>query len=533
VDIICGICNKNFKNSSGLGRHTKLTHNLSSKEYYDKYMKKENEGKCLICGKETTFRSFGVGYLEYCSTKCVNLNPKTQEKIKKTYKERTGYTHTMYNPNSIKIRENTCLEKYGEKHPMQANKVKEKIKKTCLEKYGVEHSFQSENNREKSKKTCLERYGVTNVSLNNIIKEKIRKSNVESHKDFFIKNLLPENYEIINYEETGNIELKCDKGHVFKCQKQLVLKRIKANHVVCTVCQPLNSFENSTSKYEKELLKFIEENYNGTILQNTKEILNNLELDIYLPELKLAFEFNGLYWHSELYREKNYHLNKTKRCLNKEIQLIHVYEDDWLYKNEIVKSRVLNLLGKTERKIYARKCTINEVDNKTIKTFLEENHIQGYVSSDKNIGLFIENELVSLMTFGKGRFHNKNTELLRFCNKLNTNVVGGASKIFKYYVSNYKNNIISYADRSWSNGNLYRQLGFNFVKETPVNFSYISNGIRLNRFKYRKSELIKQGYDKNRTEHDIMQEKGLYRIYDSGNLKYEYIINTDNTIGGL
>jgi len=89
--ITCEICKKQFKNNSGLGRHISLTHNMSSKEYYDMYMKKENEGKCKICNEETSFRNWSVGYLEYCSTKCVNLDEDIKKKSKETYFKKHGY----------------------------------------------------------------------------------------------------------------------------------------------------------------------------------------------------------------------------------------------------------------------------------------------------------------------------------------------------------------------------------------------------------------------------------------------------------
>jgi len=255
-------------------------------------------------------------------------------------------------------------------------------------------------------------------------------------------------------------------------------------------------------------------------------------LDIYLPELKLAFEFNGLWWHNELYKDKNYHLNKTEECEKLGIQLIHIWEDDWIYKQDIVKSIIINKLNKTPNKIFARKTIIKEInDNKLIREFLDKNHIQGFVGSKVKLGLFFENELVSLMTFGNRRvaMGKKTTnideyELLRFCNKLNTNVIGGASKLFKYFINNYKpKEITTYADRSISQGKLYETLGFISQGKTEPNYYYINNKIRQHRFNFRKDVLVKQGYDANKTEHDIMLERKIFRIYDSGNLKYSFL----------
>ena len=284
------------------------------------------------------------------------------------------------------------------------------------------------------------------------------------------------------------------------------------------------------SKSEKELFDFIKENYDGEVIENSRAIISPLEVDVYLPDLKLAFEFNDLYWHNELYVDKDYHLNKTKLCEEKGIHLIHIYEDDWLFKNDIVKSRILNLLGKTERKIYGRQCEIKYVSSKDSKEFLINNHIQGNVNSKVKLGLYYKEELVSLMTFGNLRKNLGSTskensyELLRFCNKINSNVIGGANKLYNYFLSNTNPlQILSYADRSWTSmtkESLYDKLGFKLVGETIPNYYYVKHNCRENRFNYRKDVLVKEGYDLNKTEREIMFDRGYNRIYDSGSLKY-------------
>ena len=306
----------------------------------------------------------------------------------------------------------------------------------------------------------------------------------------------------------------CKKN--FEIDTQNFRNRIKYNTILCTNCNIIGSYTNSG--FELELKQFINLYNNG--LYGDRNIIKPYELDIYLPDLKLAIEFNGVYWHNELYKDKNYHLNKTELCSKQGIQLIHIYEDDWLYKQEIVKSMILNKLGKTVNKIFALKCEIKEMtDNKLIRQFLETNHIQGFVGSKIKIGLFYDNELVSLMIFNKKSISEY--ELLRFCNKLNTNVVGGASKLFNYFINNYNpTEITTSDDRGFSQVNLYETLGFKFVGKTKPNYYYVIDGIRQNRFNYRKNILIKQGFDLNKTEHEIMLERKIYRIYDSGNFKY-------------
>jgi len=288
--------------------------------------------------------------------------------------------------------------------------------------------------------------------------------------------------------------------------------------------------EISTSSYELELQNFIKSLNIDYIFQDRK-ILNGQELDIFIPSKKVAIEFNGLYWHSELKKDKKYHLLKTIECEKQNIQLIHIFEDEWINKQDIVKSRLLNILGKTENIIYARKCKVQEINKDVAKIFLNTNHLQGFVSSLYYYGLFYQNELVSIMTFGNLRKNlgqrqteENSFELLRFCNKLNTTVIGGASKLLQTFIRiNKPKNIKTYADRRWSIGNLYENMGFVFSHNSTINYFYIMGQNRKNRFNFRKDILIKEyGCTKEDTEHNFCFNQGWYRIYDCGTKVYKY-----------
>ena len=284
----------------------------------------------------------------------------------------------------------------------------------------------------------------------------------------------------------------------------------------------------NASKSEDEIADFIK-NKGFAIIRNDRSILDNKhELDIYIPDKQFAIEFDGVFWHNEVNKPINYHLDKTEECKKKGIRLIHIFEDEWLDKSNIWKSMLNNLLGLNENRIFARKCKIKEVSMNESKNFLEENHLQGYCHSQIRYGLYYNNKLVSLMTFGKTRHFIGNSshqfELLRFCNKLNTSVIGAASRLFKYFIKTVKpNNIVSYADKRWSNGNLYEKLRFHKYNESKPNYYYVIGNRRKNRFNFRKSILVKKyNCPQDMSEHEFCKSKGWYRIYDCGCLCYEW-----------
>lgn len=279
---------------------------------------------------------------------------------------------------------------------------------------------------------------------------------------------------------------------------------------------------------EKEISDFIRENYDGTVINNYRGFDSKKEIDIYLPDLKIGFEYNGLLWHSTKYSDNNSMLNKLNIIESYGIKCINIFEDEWIFKKEICKSRIINIIGKSN-KIYARKCEIKEISYNETYSFLEQNHIQGHVPSKHNIALYYNNEIVSIMTFGALRknlgYKNKDGyfELLRFCNKLNLTVIGGPSKLFSYFIKTYKPiEILSYADRRWSQGNLYDKLGFNFIDNTKPNYFYVGkNQKRINRFTFRKDVLVEEfGCPKDMTEVNFCSSLGFYQIFDCGSKKY-------------
>jgi len=284
---------------------------------------------------------------------------------------------------------------------------------------------------------------------------------------------------------------------------------------------------NYSSRKEIEIYEFIKEKYIGKIEKNYRKIENH-ELDIYIQKINLGIEFNGLYWHSENYREKNYHYDKFMFFKNKGIKLITIWEDDWNFKQNIIKSILCNALNVNQEKIDARKCIIKKLSNQEKTIFLNNNHIQGNCQSSINLGLFFNEELISVMTFGKLRFilgqktkKENEYELLRFCSKINSTVRGGASKLFNHFINKHSpDKIISYANSDISIGNIYNVLGFENIGDTKINYWWSDCTHRFHRSLFMKHKLIKEGADPNKTEYEIMTEKNYVRIWGVGNSKW-------------
>ena len=408
-------------------------------------------------------------------------------------------------------------------------------------KYDYSLIKEYKNDREKLPIVCKE-HGVFYQTMNNHIKGKQgcpECGKVKCHNsryysnDDFIKLAVKKHNNFYLYDKVKYVDSKTKV--TITCPVHGDFEQIPRNHIYGAGCP--RCFKEKSS-VEREVLEFIKTILSCEIVENDRTILDGKELDIFIPSLSVGIEINGLIWHSEKFgTSPSYHVEKTDMCLANNIRLIHIFEDEWNYKQEIVKSRLKTILKtNATKKIYARKCLVQEVPYKEAQLFLDNNHIQGNVMSKYRYGLYYDGELVSLMTFGSlrkvlGSKHKENSyELLRFCNKLDTIVVGGASKLFKHFLDTHKPcEIISYADRRWSNGHLYNVLGFELSHVSPPNYFYVVGKTRQHRFAFRKNVLVeKYGCPKEMTEHEFCLSKGWYRIYDCGCLCYRLEITNPN-----
>jgi len=492
-------------------------------KYVFKYLNNEYH-KCLNCDN--------LAIRKFCCHQCAceynnshrtpEMKQKIIEKTKQTNLERYGCEYSSQSEIVKTKMKQTNLERYGCEYSTQSEQMKQKSRQTNLERYGCENARQSKIINEKIKQTNLERYGCEYGFQNNEIKEKIKQAFLEkygvdniTYKNFKNFDLYNEEYIRKNFIKDG-LFLSKEFSEFYNCTFENSFKFKNKFGIKEPSKIELKDFV-GRSENEKEIVRYIKSLTNKQVVENDRNLLTPLELDIVLPDFNLAIEYNGIYWHSNIFKDKNYHLNKTKKCLEKGYTLFTIFETDDL---DIWKSMISSKLG-LNTKIYARKCFIKELEYKEVKDFLINNHLQGTCPSKINLGLFYNDELVEVMTFGKPRFNkNYDYELLRLCTKKYFNVIGGASKLFKYFTQKYNGSVISYANRRFSNGNIYKQLGLKFIQETTPNYFYLVNHMLESRIKYQKHKLknILSNFDEQLTEQENMSNNGFKWIYDCGNL---------------
>jgi very-short-patch-repair endonuclease len=333
-------------------------------------------------------------------------------------------------------------------------------------------------------------------------------------------------YSLVDYKGTHEkVKIICPEHGIFE---QIPLNHKRGQN--CPICAK------GESQYEIFVESFFTKN-NIKYKRNIRKTIYPLELDFYLPEYNVAIEVDGIYWHGEKKgKDKNYHLNKTNLCKDKNIKLLHITDYELKFKKRIVESKLKSILNISKRKIHGRKCEVREIDTKLKSKFLNKYHLQGNDKASVKLGLFYKDKLVSVMTFckrriamGKKSSEEGEYELSRYCGNFNFYVIGGASKLLKYFERNYTpSKIVTYADKRWSMGDLYFKLGFTHTHDSKPNYwyfdsHYIHNEKIYHRFNFRKSELSKKldKFDPNKTEWQNMKDNMFDRFWDCGNMVFE------------
>lgn len=410
--------------------------------------------------KQTCLERYGVD----------NYN-KTEESKSRSIKRnltKYGFESHLSSPEIQKKIKETNLEKYGTQYPTQSIIIKEKIQTTCLEKYGAKAPAMNHSIKAKARATCLEKYGFESSAQNSEIKEKQIATIIERYGRY-----------------------------------------------------PYNG---PTGKTENNIRLWLESF--GYDFPSNYQILDGKEIDMYSNELKLGIEYCGIYWYTENSpepRDRNYHFSKYKKCLEQDVRLITVFSDEFLNREYQVKNFLKSVLGKFDIKVFARKCECIEIDRHIGGEFVEQHHILGCkVMSKVYFGLIYEDRLIGVTSL---RLHHRNSKeivLDRMCFADGVSVVGGASKMLSRCIEWCKNNgfneIVSWSDNRYSQGNVYEKIGFVLDGELRPDYSYVH--------KNKKERISKQSMrvPAGVNEKEYAESIGFSRIWDCGKKRYVYKI---------
>jgi hypothetical protein len=483
---------------------------------------------CPVCGNKLEFINVKTGYQTYCSKSCSNKSPEKIQKVKNVCMNKYGGVAPICSDKVKSKMINTCIERYGVENCQQNKDIHTRTKNTIIAKYGAQGNA-SNIIKQKYVNTCIERYGVENSSKCDSVREKL--------SELKRANILSTHKHIIEYIDDDNkllCKCKCPHDECNKCNDKFYIidSTVLANRLshgieLCTNLLPFNAL---SSTYEVQLHKLLDE-YNVHYETNVRNIISK-ELDIYIPSKKIAIEFNGIYWHSDKRKYQKYHIDKFNECKKVGVQLISIWEDQFITKYDIVKSLILSKLGIYSQRVFARKCDVKVLSSDEASEFYTHNHLQGKCGAFVHYGLLYNNEIVSVMSFGKrsiGHNDSKTWELIRYCSKQNIQVIGGASRLFNYFVKNISpKQITSWSSNDISDGTLYKMLNFT-EHNNSQSYWYIRKDMkRYHRSSCSRSKLIDKGIitnDDERSETQIMQDLGFIKIWDSGQTKWQWSYN--------
>jgi hypothetical protein len=477
--LLCLICNTEFLDGHKRNAHLKEVHSITYEEYVVKQYFNNNNPICMCgCNTKLKFKQF--------------LNKPFFSDFTKNHFPRKEHTQEAKD----KIKQGTIAtirKKYGVDNIMELKEYVDKIAEVKKKRYGDANY----NNIEKGRKTNLDRYGSNNYNTS------------DSAKDKFLEN----------------------KDKCRLCKKPV---KTAGNYYCSRNCLLQDKKDLKFSSVAEREIADLLRSKGLNVIQGSRTM--GIEVDILLPDLNIAIEYNGMLYHSEYYGKKpnSYHLNKTKVCESSGIQLIHIFEEEYKKKKQLLLSKILYKcsVGGTI-KVHARKCIIREVSSLERNIFLEENHIQGKDKATISLGAYYQDELIGVYSLSKprvalGRKTSKENEyeLSRFATKSGISCNGLLSKMIKYSQKNYIiDSLYTYADRRYTylHDNAYLRAGFIQESITKPNYWYLKNyDTRIHRFNFTKSKIIKMGGDADKTEIENMIEWGYDRIWDSGSIKYIY-----------
>lgn len=520
---VCSICGNQFLGVSPNSRVCPAPHLI----------------KCAVCGQEfePSHQQLLSG-TRTCSPECTNKLRTTTfmenvdahvAKARSTLLARYGTSIAIHAPGALAKARATSLSKYGKSSFTQTEEFKLKSMTTNRERYGADWHTQTDEHKEAVKQTCLAKYGVDNPGKHGaFIVDKMLCPEKLTELMAFRND--PKQFVETRFDHCPSLEEIGDVCGIRASSVGTILDKAGLHDIVRYV---YSTMEDSIYTFIHSIVP------EATIVRNTFQVITPYELDIYLPDYGLAIECDPTITHnstvagfgpSDTPKSRSYHKMKSDLCEQQGIFLYHLFGYDWSTRPEVCKSMLASLLGATDRHIYARSCEVRDVSAADATAFLESNHRQGASVASVRLGLYLNSELVSLMTFSKPRStisSGADWELVRFCSKLNTTVVGGASKLYNQFIRQFcPNSVVSYSDRAHTRGKLYSILGFQFQRESDPGYVWVNlkTDRAYSRVNAQKRNIAKflddPNIDLTKTETEIMASHGFVQVFDSGTITW-------------
>lgn len=462
---------------------------------------------CKSCDNTVSFKGPQYGYAEFCSSKCSNSSEATRAKVRATNIARLGVDVPAKSKHVTTKIKNTNLARYGVKCTQQNQTIKSKSIQSMQHRFGCDHYTQTPDILEQRTSSYLRLYGVEHPRQLNMADGVLSQL---SNGDW-LKN------EHHTQQKTPH-QIAGELGTTFST----VCRWLDNNQI-----ERIDHPHSGRSVGECQLVEFIESVCGSHIITSDRTIIAPKELDVVLPDLKIAIEYCGLYWHSDCHERisKTYHSDKMNACSEAGYRLITIFEDEWLHRRDVVEAKLRHILGvSVESRVYARQCNIRTVTTVQDKReFFNANHIQGYGPGSVTYALTHNGVDVAMVSYISKR--NGVFELNRYATS--AVVVGGFSRLLKHFIKNNEcSSILTHADKRWSDGGVYFKSGFNCIRESDPGYWYIKQTYRIHRQQFMKKNLHKvlSDFDPNETEFENCDRHGIRRIWDCGQYTFEMVL---------
>lgn len=472
----------------------------------------DQKPQCRMCDNTVAYNKIKKQYAEYCSNACVNLDGKhLYQKKKHTEMQRYGKKCDFSDQLHVDQTRKTCKVRYGNENHMQVGDIQEKIKQTHIKKYG-EYYTSTEEYKTKTRNTCQQKYGEEHWMKTSEYREQFSLKNGNKKISQAMLGEIQQRYSAGEAKQHIAADLDLSLSHMGKVIKSLGMESDLPQNKI-------NFSQNFVSQGEIELRNIVGKIFCDYEIQyNVRNIIWPQEIDIVIPELKLMFEYNGTYWHSDFFKHKHYHVNKLDQVEALGYTLVNIFENHFRDNKQQLLSKIASKLPK-QPVYHARKMKVTQCQYAEIAKFLRDTHIQGERKTSINFKVTDQSsQIVAVATFKKYR---DGLELIRFTS--NRRIPGILRKILSKLDTIP---IYSFADRCYTNryNNIYLSSGFQEIQVTPPGYFYVKGDHTVSRYQSMKHKLNNQlpNFDKYKTEYDNMISHGFHRTWNCGNILYKY-----------